>query len=139
MIRARWAKTVPPRTPRVEREHAEQAAVVEWVQWNLPRHRELELLFAIPNGGHRHPAVAGKLRAEGVKSGVPDLCLPVARCGAHGLYIEMKAPGGRERPEQKWWRERLRQQGYHSEVCVGADAAITTLKSYLEGQLVDGA
>lgn len=26
----------------------------------------------------------------GTRRGVPDVCLPVARCGFHGLYVEMK-------------------------------------------------
>ena len=35
-------------------------------------------------------ATGGRLRAEGLKSGVPDLCLPSAHGEYHGLYIEMK-------------------------------------------------
>lgn len=125
--------------PRNDREHTEQVAVIQWAELSLGRYPELELLHAIPNGGHRRPGVAGKLRAEGVRRGVPDLCLPVARGGAHGLYIEMKAPGGRERPEQRWWRERLCEQGYRSVVCVGADEAICALVAYLAGRLAAAA
>lgn len=128
-----------PRPPRSDREHAEQVAVIQWAELSCGRHPDLGLLYAIPNGGHRHRGVAGKLRAEGVRSGVPDLCLPVARGGAHGLYIEMKAPGGRVRPEQKWWRERLREQGYCSVVCVGAEQAVCALRSYLDGKLLAAA
>ena len=36
-------------------------------------------MFRIPNGGSRHPAEAARLKAQGVKAGVPDLCIPVAR------------------------------------------------------------
>lgn len=89
-------------SPRVDREHAEQAAVIQWVDWHIPSYSELQLLYAVANGGHRHKAVVGKLKAEGVRRGVPDLCLPVARSGAHGLYLQMKAPGGSERPHQRW-------------------------------------
>ena len=35
--------------------------------------------FRIPGGGSRHPAEAARPRAQGVKAGVPDLCIPVAR------------------------------------------------------------
>jgi hypothetical protein len=35
-----------------------------------------------------------KLKAEGVRAGVADLCLPAARRGYHGLYIEMKSEEG---------------------------------------------
>lgn len=118
--------------PRLnDREHAEQVAVIDWALWHESRWPELKLLYAIPNGGHRHKRTAARLRAEGVKSGVPDLFLPVARQGHHGLYIEMKAPGGRERDSQKWWRERLTAQGYKSVVCTGAEQAIEQLTYYL--------
>ncbi len=41
-------------------------------------------MFAIPNGGERHAAVAAKLKAEGVKPGVSDIMLPVPRSGYKG-------------------------------------------------------
>jgi len=118
---------------KADREHQEQCAVIQWAELSESRWPELALLYAVPNGGHRHARTAGRLRAEGVKPGVPDLCLPVARCGAHGLYIEMKAPGGRERTVQKWWRQRLVEQGYQSCVCISAGPAIETLTLYLRG------
>ena len=73
-----------------------QAAVFKWSQ--LPdvrqRYPELKLLHHIPNGGRRDPVEAKHLKQQGVKSGVPDLCLPVARRDYHGLYIEMKTETG---------------------------------------------
>lgn len=117
---------------RLADEHKEQVAVMEWAEWQAGRHPALDLLHAVPNGGHRHPATAKKLQAEGVKRGVPDLCLPSPRGGYCGLYIELKVPGGRENPDQKWWRDRLVEQGYYATVCVGADAAILELTLYLD-------
>ena len=92
-------------------EHEHQKAVIEWAEVKSGQYPELRLLYAIPNGGHRHKAVAAKLKAEGVKPGVPDLCLPVRRGEYSGLYIEMKAKWhGIKRPqrpepseEQRWW------------------------------------
>ena len=45
--------------------------------------------WAVPNGGKRSKAEAGRLKAEGVKSGVPDLCLIY-----DGMYygLEVKKP-----------------------------------------------
>ena len=60
-------------------EHEEQVALFEWAEWNKRQYPELELMFAIPNGGQRHVVVAKKLKDEGVKAGVPDIFLPVAR------------------------------------------------------------
>lgn len=115
-------------------EHDEQAVVIEW--WNL-RCRRYKLppfaLFAIPNGGHRHPAVAGKLRAEGVRSGIPDLCLAAARSVWHGLYVEMKSLTGDAKPSQLEVGDFLRNQQYRFEVCRGATQAIKVIHEYLEG------
>jgi hypothetical protein len=48
-------------------EHDHQAAFFTWASYQ--RFPGIELLHAIPNGGARHKAVAGKLKAEGVKTG----------------------------------------------------------------------
>jgi len=73
-----------------EFEHDEQVTVIEWADNHTRQFKELAWLFAIPNGGHRSKAQAGKLKAEGVRAGVADLCLPIARRGYNALYIEMK-------------------------------------------------
>lgn len=111
-------------------EHLEQVAVIRWfdAQHSALRGR----LFAVPNGGHRHVAVAAKLKAEGVRPGVPDLWLPVQRQGFAGLVIEMKAGKGRLSSNQQDWLGFLGEQGYMAVVCVGADAAIQTIKDYLQ-------
>lgn len=114
-------------------EHREQVALMQWVEWMLPRWPELDLLFAIPNGGDRNEIVAAKLTAEGVKKGVPDLMLPVARGPYHGLFLEMKRQeGGRVRPEQKEWREKLLAQGYQALVCRGLGEGMRAITDYLE-------
>jgi hypothetical protein len=113
-------------------EHEEAVALMEAVRLNEPRHPELRMLFAVPNGGDRHKVVAGKLRAEGVKPGVPDYVLPVARGGFHGLVVELKRErGGRTSGEQEQWIEAFRQQGWRAEVCKGWIQALMVLSDYL--------
>lgn len=56
------------------------------------------------------------MRSEGLKSGVPDLCLPVARSGYHGLYIELKAGKNKPTDNQLAWLEVLEAQGYKTAV-----------------------
>lgn len=112
-------------------EHGEQSAVIEWAETRTAALPALELLYAVPNGGLRHKAVAGRLKAEGVKSGVPDLCLPVARGGYHSLYIEMKTLAGTPSEKQKQWIARLRAEGNCAEVCYGAAEAIERIETYL--------
>lgn len=80
--------------PRVPTEDEEQIALFRWaamMEWKYP---QLRRLYHIPNGGKRTKAEAGIFKAMGVKSGVPDVHLPVARGGYHGLYIEMKRTKG---------------------------------------------
>ena len=100
-------------------EHAHQAALFMWAAYMTPRYPELALMFAIPNGGQRNAATGANLKAEGVKRGVPDLMLPVARRGWHGLFIEMKRPASKGKkagslsPEQRdFWHPRLTAEGY---------------------------
>ena len=116
-------------------EHEEQVTVVQWAAAHERTEPRLKLLHAIPNAGAgAQKGQAGKMRAEGVKAGVPDLCLPVEdpRRGT-GLYIEMKRrTGGRTSPAQQWWHDALREQGYRVEVCAGADEAIEVLRDHLQ-------
>lgn len=113
-------------------EHEEQKAVVRWFD---QQYRDLRgRLFAIPNGGERNAIVAAKLKAEGVRQGVPDLMLPVARQGHYGLWIEMKrTKGSSTSDEQKSWIAFLAAQGYRAEICKGADAARNAISNYLGG------
>ena len=95
---------------------------------------DLDLLYAIPNGARTTMGVAKKLRAEGLKRGVPDLCLPVSRGGYHALYIEMKRQKlGQLSPEQRRWGDLLRAKGNLVVVAKGADRATELLAAYLAG------
>lgn len=114
-------------------EAQEQACVIKWSQQPHIRSQwpELALLFHIPNGGSRDAVEGRHLKAQGVKRGVPDLCLPVPSGRYHGLYIELKTERGRASAEQKWWIERLNAAGYFAKVCHGWEAAVRVLEWYL--------
>jgi hypothetical protein len=121
-------------------EHDYQVQVIDWANLHVKKYPPLRWLYAIPNGGERHKAVAGKLKAEGVKAGVPDLCLPHPidvpywkDGGYHGLYIEMKSRDtkGRLSQEQKDWIKYLIEVNYRVEVCWNAKEAIAILEDYL--------
>jgi hypothetical protein len=112
-------------------EHDEQVAVFEWAALNEGRSPELALLFATFNGVRISIGAAVKAKAAGNKRGVPDIFLPVARLGKHGLWIEMKVSGGRLSPEQKAWHANLRSQGYHVEVCWTWLEAVNAIETYL--------
>ena len=117
----------------VPTEAQEQMTLFSWAAMQSGKYPELNLLYHVPNGGSRHKAEAGRLRAEGVKAGVPDLCLPVARGQYHGLYIELKAGENTTTKKQKEWLEYLRPQGYKAALCYGWEQAAGTIIEYLTG------
>jgi hypothetical protein len=112
-------------------EHEEQVALFEWADREEVNHPELAQLFAVPNGGQRHPAVAAQLKAEGVRAGVPDVLLLVARGRFHGLAIEMKVKPNKPTPAQEEWIARLRYYGYMAVTCWSANEAIGVIMVYL--------
>ena len=115
-------------------EHVEQVRLFTWAHYARGTHPALSLLYAIPNGGARHPVVAAKLKAEGVKRGVPDICLPVARGKWHGLYIELKRQRGtRPSDDQIMWIASLSNAGYRAVWCRGWEAAREVIENYLRG------
>lgn len=106
-------------------EAQEQCTVVEWCEWHrLP-------IFAIPNGGKRDPKEAAHLKRQGVKAGVPDLFLPIARGGYHGLFIEMKYGTNKVTTKQEEWLKLLKRQGYSTYICYGARNAIACIEAYM--------
>ena len=127
-----------------EEEHNIQAACVRWFNLQWPEYRGL--LFAVPNGGARSKATAGKLKAEGVVAGVADLILLVPnnyetlatpRSGTwyhsiHALCIEMKTAKGRQSPEQKEWQAKVENEGYRYAVCHSIEEFMAVVNGYLQ-------
>lgn len=113
-------------------EATEQETVIQWCGWQQGKYPELKLIYHIPNGGSRNKLEAANLKRQGVKAGVPDLCLPVARNGFHGLYIEMKHGRNKTTESQDEWLEELTAQGYYTAVCYGAEEAERVIASYLQ-------
>ena len=115
-------------------EDTEQAHIFVWAAWASGKYPELDLMHHIPNGGKRSKSEAARFKLQGVKAGVPDIFLPCARGGYHGLYIELKrTKGGKISAAQKEWIDALRGQGYKVIVCYGFDEAREVIISYLEG------
>lgn len=143
-------------------EHAHQRALFAWAALNVGNDPRLALMFAIPNGGARDKITAGKLKAEGVKAGVPDIFLPVPGVRwvppdigvpiYHGLFIELKKPAvklkrgpngpgpwdhGGVSDEQKAHLDALTAQGYKCVVCYSWYEAANQIKLYLTGKGLD--
>ena len=125
-----WADASP-----IPTESVEQQALFKWAKTARGKWPELELLYHVPNEGKRSYKTAARLKAEGLKSGVPDICLPVPRGGHHGLYIELKrVKNSRVTKDQLDWIEALIAQGYVAAVCRGCDEAIELITRYLGGR-----
>lgn len=110
-------------------EHAEQVTLIDWYDMQYKD----KALFAIPNGGKRNMVTALKLKAEGVRPGVPDLMLAKVSSGYHGLFIELKrTKGGSTSKEQKQWLQYLNRAGYRAVVCKGWLEAKEVIECYLK-------
>jgi hypothetical protein len=83
------ASLLPERAPG--RRHDEddfQRDVCQYLRWSLPSDAEY---YAVPNGGKRHSKAAARLVGQGVRAGLPDLCV-VYRGST--IFIELKTARG---------------------------------------------
>lgn len=127
----------PEQLARSGSEDGHQLALFCWAATSgIP---ELKWLFHIPNGGSRHIAEASKLKAMGVKSGVPDIFLPVVgKFSSKGFWIELKKPiKGIVSKEQDEWLDFLSDQGYATRVCFGWIEARDCLLEYLQVPMIN--
>ncbi len=87
----------------------------------------------IPNESKRSQSYGAKMKRMGLRKGFPDLFIPTARQGFHGLFIELKRDKkSRVSAEQKAWVVYLNEHGYRATICYGADEAINEIKNYME-------
>ena len=115
-------------------EEEEQAAVIEWTVIMAKQFPDLEDLIHIPNGGLRSKSEAARFKRLGVKPGVSDLFLPAPVGKYHGLWVEMKRrKGGKLRPDQKDWLDRMNRKGYLALRADGAEEACEIIYKYLTG------
>lgn len=116
----------------VPTESQEQQRLFQWARMEQGKYPELALLYHIPNEGKRSRTTGRRMVAEGLKKGVPDLCLPVARGGSHGLYIELKRTRDWKitQAQEEWMRD-LMEQGYQVALCIGWEKAAEIIRDYL--------
>lgn len=110
-------------------EHRLQVACVNWFRFQYPKLRNI--LFAVPNGGRRDAVTGGKLKDEGVTSGVADLILLKSNRFYGTLCIEMKSPEGCQRPSQKAWQKDAEANGAKYVVCKSLEEFMKIVTDYL--------
>ncbi len=111
-------------------EHDEQTQLFQILALYEERYPVLRWIFAIPNGGKRHPATAMKLKQEGVRRGIPDICIPYPVDEWAGCYVEMKFGKGRLTKEQQEFIETF-QNTHKIYVCYSAIEAAHAIGEYL--------
>ena len=105
-------------------ETTEQEMVVQYCDLNrIP-------IVHIPNEGKRTARYGAQLKRAGMRKGFPDLFIPIANHGKHGLFIEMKYGRNRTTPEQDNWIKLLHCSGYAVVVCYGFDDAKKIIDGY---------
>jgi len=125
-------------------EDKEQMAIISWSKLaHIPgtNKKISDYLIAIPNEGKRDPKLGSKRVRMGLKKGVSDLFLAYPVGGMHGCWIEMKkrrlhfdTEGEALRSvteHQKDWQIRMKQEGYFTAICYGADEAMKSISTYL--------
>ena len=115
-------------------EDDELCAVFAWAAMLEGVYPCLELMYHTPNEGKRTAASGGRLKAKGLKKGVPDIALPCARGGYHGLYIELKVGDGKPTAEQKKYLHALDVEGYFVALAYSAAEAIRLIERYVRGE-----
>lgn len=123
-------------------EHSQQCAVFAWAAMHRAEHPALRWMYSVPNGGDRDRVTAGRMKAEGVRKGISDICLPTARGQYHGLYLELKVKGrenetengvltGGCSQEQMQFTAFANEEGYAAIVAYGWEHAVRVIAGYL--------
>jgi len=114
---------------RSQEEHEIQKVIVEYLDiMGAP-------YFAIPNGGQRHPGVARKLKAEGVKAGVADLFIMHPNANRNGLFVEVKTAIGKQSESQKDFQSKCKLWNYAYVLVRSLDDMIEILDDYKNNKI----
>lgn len=117
-------------------EAQEQEALFSWAAYNRAKYPALAMMYHIPNEGKRSGLNGLRMRAQGLRAGVPDICLPVPSGRYTALYIELKRrQGGRVSEAQAGWIGALNRVGCRAVVCRGWEEAREEIERYLGGRL----
>lgn len=130
-----WAAPEPKRhRPQrncnlIATESTEQKQLVRWLK---AREKEGKLLFfSVPNGANVSQNNRARLKAEGMRSGVPDLIV-ITPDHCIGLELKRARPARSVvSPEQRFWLDAMRDMGWVTCVAYGAAEAVAFLEELL--------
>ena len=90
------------------------------------------LWFHPPNEIKAKPQYMAKRKQQGVKSGVPDICILETNSKYHGLFIEIKVGCNKTSDYQNLWLERLSFRDYKVAVSYSLDETRAIIDEYLK-------
>jgi hypothetical protein len=82
--------------------------------------------------GVAYSPAGAKLKAKGVKRGVPDILIFTRRGQYNGLAIELKVGKGKATPEQLEWLSRLQKEGWLTMLTNDIDDLQNAVEKYLK-------
>lgn len=109
--------------------------IFEWARWHERKYKALKAMYHVPNEGKRTARSGARLKKQGMKSGVSDICLPYASSGYSNLYIELKVGKNTPTKEQIAFIELINEIGGKGLIVYEADNAIEVIESYLNGTI----
>jgi len=119
-----------------------QCMVAEYIMRQYPN-----ILWSASCGGMRTSmGTAKKMKRMGYIKGCPDIMIfetvfkdientssdKIFVVQVHGLFIEMKAKGGTQKPEQKEWEKKATEQGYFYKLAYSFEEAKEIIDNYLK-------
>jgi hypothetical protein len=111
-------------------EHQIQKAFFDWLALAYPGANLVT--WATPNAARRSYQMAAVMKAEGLRSGVPDVFMAVPRGQSHGLFLEFKSHAGRLTANQVDFCANLVGMGYQVLVVRSLDEARLAVTRYME-------
>lgn len=97
-------------------EHKMQVSLFRSIRIHTGQYPQLAYCHAIPNGPRLARGTAKKMKAEGLRAGVPDVMLPWPSGIYNGLYLELKIQPNRPGPKQLDFIQYLNLAGYYATV-----------------------
>lgn len=118
--------------PKISTMRKNRITLFMWAEIMKEKYPELEMLFAVPFDAYKSVSSCKKFTEEGLKKGIPDVCLPISNGKFSSLWIKIKSSKHTKLTEkQKWWIKELNAKGCLAVDCVGWEAARDIILNYL--------
>lgn len=117
---------------RVQRESIIQQNFMQWLK--LQYRFLFDVTCAIPNQGRRSYKNASRMKAEGMKKGMPDVVIFYPSGFYHGMFIEFKSEKGKPSVDQIKMMETLTENDYYCCYCYSLEDGIREIRGYLNNE-----